>query len=84
MFNNYGPYMYQAPKTFNFSNFLNGASKTLNVVNQAIPIIKEVKPIFNNARTVLKIVNGLNTNITKEDPKVYKEDQSNKGPNFFI
>lgn len=79
MFNNY-PYMYQTPR-FNFSNFLNGASKTLNVVNQAIPIIKEVKPIFRNMGTVLKIVNGLNQ---KEDTKITKENNTNSGPNFFI
>ena len=79
MFNNY-PYMYQTPR-FNFSNFLNGAYKTLNVVNQAIPIIKEVKPIFRNMGTVLKIVNGLNQ---KEDTKITKENNTNSGPNFFI
>ena len=80
MFNNY-PYMYQAPRTFNFSNFLNNASKPLNVVNQAIPVIKEVKPIFRNMGTVLKIVNGLNQ---KEDTKITKENNTNSGPNFFI
>ena len=81
MFNNY-PYMYQTPR-FNFSNFLNGASKTLNVVNQAIPIIKEVKPIFKNARTVFKIVNSLNNTSSIKEEKVV-ENSNNNGPNFFI
>lgn len=82
MFNNYGPYMYQTPR-FNFSNLLNNASKTLNVVNQAIPIIKEVKPIFNNARTVLKIVNSLKNN-DSNNSNIKKDHNINKGPNFFI
>ena len=34
-----------------FSGILNGASKTLGVINQAIPVFYQVKPIFNNAKT---------------------------------
>ena len=44
---------------FSFSNFLNGASKTLNVVNQAIPIFYQVKPIFNNAKTMFRILGAV-------------------------
>lgn len=44
---------------FSFSGFLNGASKTLNVVNQAIPIFYQVKPMFNNAKTMLRIMGAV-------------------------
>lgn len=44
---------------FSFSGFLNGASKTLNVVNQAIPIFYQVKPMFNNAKTMFKIMGAV-------------------------
>jgi len=44
---------------FNFSNFLTGASKTLNVVNQAIPIFYQVKPIINNAKTMFRIMGAV-------------------------
>lgn len=44
---------------FSFSGFLNGASKTLNVVNQAIPIFYQVKPMFNNARTMFRIMGAV-------------------------
>lgn len=44
---------------FSFSSFLNGASKTLNVVNQAIPIFYQVKPIINNARTMFRIMGAV-------------------------
>lgn len=40
---------------FSFSNLLNGASKTLGVVNQAIPIVKQVGPMMNNMKSMLKI-----------------------------
>ena len=85
MFNNYGPYMYQAPGKFNFSNIINGATKTLNVINQAIPIIKEVKPVLKNARSIIKIVNGLKIDSIKvEQNKKEKDTNYNTGPNFFI
>ena len=44
---------------FSFSGFLNGASKTLNVVNQAIPIFYQVKPMFNNAKTMFRIMGAV-------------------------
>ena len=42
-------------KSFNFSSLLNGASKALGVVNQAIPIVKEVGPMVGNMKQMLKI-----------------------------
>jgi hypothetical protein len=57
---------------FNFSNFLNGASKTLNVVNQAIPIFYQVKPMINNAKTMFKIMGAV------------KNDNSSKNTNSKI
>lgn len=55
---------------FSFSGFLNGASKTLNVVNQAIPIFYQVKPMINNAKTMFRIMGAVkddsNTTNSKE------------------
>ncbi len=39
----------------NWSNFLSGTSKTLNVINQAIPLYYQVKPLVKNASTLFKI-----------------------------
>lgn len=100
----YNPYMYSnyintATKTglfsglfkkFNFTNFLTGASKTLNVVNQAIPIYYQVKPMINNAKTMFRIMNAVKTpdknNIKEQNSKVNetvtKENDGN--PTFFI
>ena len=49
---------------FSFSSLLNGASKTLNVVNQAIPIFYQVKPIINNAKTMFRIVGAVKDDST--------------------
>ncbi len=52
---------------FSFSGFLNGASRTLNVVNQAIPIFYQVRPMINNAKTMFKIMGAV-----KDDGKSNK------------
>lgn len=44
---------------FSFSGFLNGASKTLNVINQAIPVFYQVRPMFNNAKTMFRIMGAV-------------------------
>ena len=60
-------------KGFNFSNFLTSTGKTLNVINQAIPIFYQVKPIFSNAKTMLRVMgavresNNTNNNVIKQN-----------------
>lgn len=40
-----------------WSSILSGTQKTLNVVNQAIPIIKQAGPVINNAKTMFRVMN---------------------------
>lgn len=42
-------------KGINWSSLLNNTSKTIGVVKEAIPIVKEVKPMFNNMRSIVKV-----------------------------
>ena len=67
--------------TFNFSNLLNGASKALGVVNQAIPIVKEVSPMMRNMKQILKIASAFKdeTDIssTENTPVVETNTQKN-------
>ena len=73
-----------------FSGILNGASKTLGVINQAIPVFYQVKPIWNNARTMFRVVKGLNSSDATPSNKQVKQysntevkkEQSN-APTFF-
>ena len=44
---------------FSFTGFLNGASKTLNIINQAIPVFYQIKPIINNAKTMFRVMNAV-------------------------
>ncbi len=76
-----------------FSGILNGASKTLGVINQAIPVVYQIKPIWNNAKTMFRMAKALNTNETtttnktntETNVKETKQEQtsSNNGPTFF-
>lgn len=40
-----------------FSKILNGTQKVLGVANQAIPLVKQVGPVINNAKTMFRIMN---------------------------
>lgn len=79
MWNNpYNPYysFYPTTKTglfqklvqgFSFQKFLDGTQKTLGLINQAIPVYNQMKPIINNAKTMFRIVDEL-----KVEPSVKK------------
>lgn len=82
-----------------FSGFLNGASKTLGVINQAIPVFYQIKPIWNNAKTMFRVMKEVNkpdtssssnTSINKNNntnPNTNTDSNnisSNNGPKFFV
>ena len=85
-------------KNFSLSGFLSGTSKTLNVINQAIPIYYQVKPMISNAKTMFKVMNAVksdNTTNTKSNninkTNAYKNTTikkeyatNNEQPTFFV
>lgn len=68
-------------KTMKWADFLDGTSKTLGVINQAIPVVYQVKPIMNNAKTLFKIANIMNTPTTNETTT---NNKNNNSPIFYI
>lgn len=97
------PYLYARPgllsrglsmaKAINWSGLLDGTQKTLGVINQAIPIVYQVKPIINNARTMFKIAdeirtpsgNSSNSNINRSsNGSTSVPTTSNNQPIFYI
>ena len=73
MYNQFNPYQMpgtglSAFKRVNWSNILNNTQKTLNVINQAIPIIYQVKPLVSNARTLFRIADAVNEPETNNIP----------------
>lgn len=110
--NFYNPYIYAMPNSQNIgflgrlfgktgisvANFLNGTQKVLNIANQTIPLVKQVKPVIGNAKTMFKIMNEfkkkditneININTTNDQNKENNDNleknipPQNNGPIFF-
>ena len=86
-----------ARKAINWAGLLSNTQKTLNIVNQAIPNVYQVKPMINNAKTMFRIAseftksntdNKVSTNNeTKESNTQTSYDNynyDNNGPSFFV
>ena len=43
----------------NWGSLLTNTQKTLNVINQAIPVYYQVKPFYNNAKTMFRVMGAL-------------------------
>lgn len=81
-----------------WGSIVNGTQKTLGIVNQAIPLVKQVRPVFNNAKTMFRVMNefkkvdtsstGVATE-TKTETSVNESSETTKsvisdsGPTFF-
>lgn len=49
----------------NWGNLLTNTQKTLNVINQAIPVYYQIKPIYNNAKTMFRVFGAMNDNSSR-------------------
>lgn len=73
-----------AKKGLNWSSFLNNAERTMNVINQAIPIYNQVKPMFRNMGTVFKVIGELNSAPTATNAvSGVAKSAATTGPQFF-
>lgn len=73
----------------NWGNILSNTQKSLGVINQAIPIVQQVKPMVNNAKAMFKIANVLkdsNQSKTKEtdNKSSIKNESIYNKPIFYI
>ena len=77
-------------RAVNWSTMLSNTQKTLNIINQAIPIAYQVKPMMNNARTMFKIIGAVkgdnnvqntNTNTTSQSVNT---NSTNNQPIFYL
>ena len=105
--NYYNPYFYNIPisstpkiglisrlfggKSITFSGILTGTQKVLNIANQTIPLVKQVKPVIGNAKTMFKVMNEFkrndkSSNVTNSNSNIdnsYNDNINNEGPTFF-
>lgn len=71
----------QQIKKIDWTKLLDGTQKTLNIINQAIPIIYQIKPIIENAKTFINIANVLNE---KDEEEEIKKTNDNASPIFYL
>lgn len=84
----------------NWSSILSNTQKTLGIVNQAIPMFKQMSPVVKNAKTMFKIMNEFkredssnNTSPTiennnlegySESSNIQNNETYDNGPTFFL
>lgn len=83
---------------FNWGGLLTNTQKTLSIINQAIPVFYQVRPIWNNAKTMFRVMGEMgkisnsrsttseqsaNTTAATIQTKQPKFNNNNE-PNFFI
>ena len=80
------------------SNVLNGTQKTLNFINQLIPVARQLTPMMRNAKTMFKVMNEFKkvetpkneaieskkTIDTKPEKNKFEMKQTINRPTFFI
>ena len=77
-------------RSINFGSILNGTQRTLSIVNQAIPLVKQVSPVVKNARTMFRVMNEFKkvdtpkTNNKQESNYVETKEEYGEGPTFFV
>ena len=97
MYNEYNMGMpnYMPRRGINWNNILNNTQRTLGIINQAIPIVYQVKPLLSNARTLFKVASAINSNDDERSEVVndnnyssnvsYEEEKKDSnGPIFFL
>ncbi len=80
------PGFFSSIHNINWENFLNNAQKTLGIINQAIPIAYQIKPIMNNAKTMFRVMGAMREDPIPTENKVEEQQpvtHSNQ-PMFFI
>ena len=80
---------YGIPRNINWAGILTTAGKTLNVVNQAIPVFYQIGPIYKNIKTMFRVANEFRkpepteTQVQKEITPEIKEEKILRNPVFF-
>lgn len=99
-YNNFNPYITPKPaltknllggiSKINWGTLLNNTQKTLNVINQAIPVYYQIKPIYNNAKTMFRLLGSMSdktnitpTNINQSNSNITENTDFSNKPIFF-
>ena len=65
-------------KGINWGGLLNNTSKTLGVINQAIPIVKQAGPMLNNMRSMVKLEKKYKNETSPKNTSIKKDIEKSK------
>lgn len=65
------------------SGILNGTQKALNFANQAIPLVKQVRPMIGNAKTMFKVMNEFKKVDTIKNDEINTDINTDKTSNLI-
>lgn len=75
----------------NWGTLLTNTQRTLGLINQAIPVVKQVTPVMKNAKTMFRVMNEFKkvdepTTVSKQQTKTTPNNQTNtpSTPHFSI
>ncbi len=76
-------------KSVNWSNLLNGADRTLGLVNQTIPLVREAKPMFSNMKSMVKLAKAFRNETSPQRNNIQRnniinEQANNNSIKFFV
>ena len=86
------PSLFNSIRSIKWGSILTNTQKTLNVINQAIPVYYQIKPIASNLRSFGKIMSAFNSQDNEKTPTPTnntvntesKKEDPNGLPTFFI
>lgn len=65
-------------RSVNWSGLLTNANKTLDVVNQTIPLVRQAGPMFNNMKSMLRVAKAFGSETTSnKNGKINSNNMSN-------
>ena len=81
-------------KSFNWNGLINNTSKALGIINQTIPLVKQVRPMVGNMKSMIKLASAFkdetdikphqqNNNIIEKEI-INTNNNSTESPIFFI
>ena len=82
--------LFKGLSNIKWGTVLNNTQKTLNVINQAIPVYYQVKPIFGNLKSFTRLMNAFNeedkpnNNINNQENINTTKKENKNVPTFFI
>ena len=78
------PSLFRSLSGIKWETILNNTQKTLNVINQAIPVYYQIKPIFSNLKSFGKLVSAFNEEDSKNNNIETIKKENSHNPTFFI